>query len=336
MNESLDRLICRHVFDTQNLIESHPPKIRNANKKIVHQIACPPVSIHQGQLIFSRWQAMKLPNIIFLRTPKIEVEEYNGFFEYQTVQHNNHQVEWYLNFAHFDLFAFYGDRLFAQDEIQVAEHPALGSLREALLSANIKSLTVESGVPTPVLIRGVERRCAIDTNPDAKKGRPLGLYGNNFAKASAEAIGIATKSLQPPTITNILAMEAPSGGDSYSSYEFEVIEYILTTAFTGFLAAKIESQLENQEPIVIIHTGFWGCGAYGGNRVLMVLLQLIAAHLAQIDKLIFHTNDASGSEALATAQRILHQDLVGVDVTVSDILDKIYALAFKWGISDGN
>jgi hypothetical protein len=70
MNESLDKLIYRQVFDTQNLIESHPPQIRNANKKIVHQIACPPESIHQGQLTFSRWQAMKLPNIIFSHTPK--------------------------------------------------------------------------------------------------------------------------------------------------------------------------------------------------------------------------------------------------------------------------
>jgi hypothetical protein len=162
------------------------------------------------------------------------------------------------------------------------------------------------------------------------------LYGNNFAKASAEAIRLATEPLQPPTITNIIAMEAPSEGDSYSSYEFEAIEYILTTAFTGFSAAKIESQLESPEPIVAIHTGFWGCGAYGGNRVLMALLQLMAARLAQIDKLIFHTNDAIGSEALATAQGILNQDLVGVDVTVPDILDKIYALAFKWGTSDGN
>jgi Poly (ADP-ribose) glycohydrolase (PARG) len=216
--------------------------------------------------------------------------------------------------------------------MQVAEHPALGSLREALLSANIKLLTVESGVPTPVLIRGVERRCAIDTNPDAEKDRPSGLYGNNFAKASTEAIRLATKSLQPPTITNIIAMEAPPEGDSYSSYELAVIEYI----FTGFSAAKIESQLEKQEPIVVIHTGFWGCGAYGGNRVLMTLLQLMAARLAQVDKLIFHTNDASGSEALATAQRILSQDLAIGDVTVPVILDRIYALAFKWGVSDGN
>jgi hypothetical protein len=26
----------------------------------------------------------------------------------------------------------------------------------------------------------------------------------------------------------------------------------------------------------IFHTGFWDCGAYGGNRVLMALLQLLA------------------------------------------------------------
>jgi hypothetical protein len=53
-------------------------------------------------------------------------------------------MEWYLNFAHYNLFCAYGGSLFAQDEMQVAEHPPLCSLREALLDSNIKPLTVES------------------------------------------------------------------------------------------------------------------------------------------------------------------------------------------------
>ena len=129
-------------------------------------------------------------------------------------------------------------------------------------------------------------------------------------------------------------MEAPSGG--YNFYEYDIIEFILATAVTGFLAAKIESQLQIPSPLVSIHTGFWGCGAYGGNRVLMALLQLLAARLAQINKLIFHTTDEPGSQALATAQTILDRDLAIADANLTQIIDKIYSMSFKWGFSDGN
>ncbi len=42
------------------------------------------------------------------------------------------QVEWYVNFADSRLFGFYEGHLFAQDEMQVMEHPCLGSIRDAL------------------------------------------------------------------------------------------------------------------------------------------------------------------------------------------------------------
>lgn len=39
-------------------------------------------------------------------------------------------VEWYVNFADADLFVAYHIGLFAQDEIQTAEHPACGAIKE--------------------------------------------------------------------------------------------------------------------------------------------------------------------------------------------------------------
>ena len=331
MNDFSEHLISRHTFNAQNLIESYPPKLRNANKKVVYQIACPPNSIYSGELVFSRWRTVPLTYPSLAYNP--EIEERKGYFEYSESDRTS-DLEWYLNFAHSDLFCAYGERVFAQDEMQVAEHPVLASLREALLSLKIAPFTVENGEPTPILIRNIERRCSIDTNPDPALKRSLGLYGNNFAKAKPEAIILATKPLNPSTFTNIIAMEAPAGG--YNFYEYEIIEYILATAFTGFSAAKVESQLQFPTPIVIIHNGFWGCGAYGGNRVLMALLQLLAARLAQIDKLIFHTTDDLGSKALATARIILDRDLAIYDANVNDLLAKIYAMSFKWGVSDGN
>ncbi len=330
-------LICRHTFDAQNLVDSHPPKFHNANKKIVYRIACPPGCTHSGQIVFSRWQAMPFPHTLSSCSYQTELEVRSDYFGYEPPNKDNVQFEWYLNFAHYDLFCAYGGPLFAQDEMQVAEHPALSSLREALLSAGIKPLTVENGQPTPVLVRGVERRCAIATDRNAEQGRQLGLYGNNFAHAPLPVIKLATKLINPPTISNIIAMEAPSAGRG--SYSRKDIEYILTTAFTGFSAARIESYLASaQQPNVIIHTGFWGCGAYGGNRVLMSLLQLLAARLAQVNHLVFHTGDARGIDNLATAQQILEQDLApaGSHIEVSALITEIEAMRFQWGVSDGN
>jgi hypothetical protein len=39
----------------------------------------------------------------------------------------------WVNFADEHLFVAYASRLFAQDEIQVAEHPSLGHLKEKLV-----------------------------------------------------------------------------------------------------------------------------------------------------------------------------------------------------------
>lgn len=329
MNELLDALICRRTFNTQKLVETYPPDLYDPNKQIVYEIACPPGSLHQGELVLSRWRAMTLPER-FLTSGKTVIEERSGYFEYEP-SNNSNAIEWYLNFSDRHLFFAYGSPLLAQDEMQVAEHPALGSLREAMVATDIKPLTVEDKIPTPVLVRGVERRCAIATNPDAEQKRPFGLYGNNFASATEEAIRLATKPLNPPTLSNILAIAAIPYGDG--SYTQAQIEYTLTTAFTGFAAARVESE----PPIVMIHTGFWGCGAFGGNKVLMTLLQLLAAHLAQIDRLIFHTSDRSGSEALATAQEIF-QNLTTADssILVSDLITQIHAMDFQWGVSDGN
>ncbi|AFY91439.1 hypothetical protein [Chamaesiphon minutus] len=63
MNNLADNLSFRHTFNTQKLIESHPAKIRNANKKIVYRIACPPDSIHHGEIVFSRWRSIALQDL---------------------------------------------------------------------------------------------------------------------------------------------------------------------------------------------------------------------------------------------------------------------------------
>jgi hypothetical protein len=332
--------ICRRVFDTQKLVTEFPPRFSHPNKRTAYGIACPSDSTHGGQLVFSRWAKMNFPATSEEdrqdRQPtKFEARE--DYFGYEPAPEGSPAVEWYLNFADQYLFCAYGGPLFAQDEMQVTEHPALGSLREALVRSDSEPLTVENGEPTPILIMGVERRCQVAINRNAALDRPAGLYGNNFAQASAEAVARAARAIIPPTITNLLAVAAPAGGAG--RYTREEIEYILSTAYTGFAAACLESCREMAEPPeVVVHTGYWGCGAYGGNRILMALLQLVAARLAGLDRLVFHTGDASGSQSFSQADHILQQDLGPVVLSrgASRFMDQIESMGFKWGVSDGN
>jgi hypothetical protein len=70
----------------------------------------------------------------------------------------------------------------------------------------------------------------------------------------------------------------------------------------------------------------------------MALLQLLAARMAGIDRLVFHTGEAKGSKDLATARQILDRDLapIGSAIQLSALMEKIQAMEFQWGVSDGN
>ena len=85
----------------------------------------------------------------------------------------------------------------------------------------------------------------------------------------------------------------------------------------------------------IIHTGYWGCGAFGGNRILMAMLQAIAAQLAGVDRLVFHTGLPGGGAPLLEGLRRLRDDFDGLHTT-SAVIARIDEMAFQWGHSDGN
>jgi hypothetical protein len=331
-----DYLIRRESFLTGELVAEFPPRIQNHNKQAVYDIACPPGCTHGGRLEFSRWRAMPLPETIAGPFAGLQLERREDIFRYDPVADNGDTIEWYPNFANADLFCAYGRSLLAQDELQVAEHPALGSLREALLASGRDHLTVENGEPTPVLIAGAERRCFLATDPNAAEGRPDGLYGNQFGRARADAVARATHPMEPPTITNLVAMEAPVGG--IGRYTQEQIRFILGTAFTAFTAAVMESKrMRPDTPEVAIHTGFWGCGAYGGHRILMTILQLLAARACGPSRLVFYTVNTLGARTLERAVDCIEKDLLAsaAEVESAEIIRAIDALGFNWGVGNG-
>ncbi|KAJ5077866.1 poly(adp-ribose) glycohydrolase [Anaeramoeba ignava] len=345
-------IINEKSLETAKLFKEHPPKWNDQNKRLVAQISCPPDAVHSGTLSFSRWKSFPIPENVDLGS-NLKIQSKESFYEYGRENPNNNIYDWHLNFAHSHLFIAYSSGLFAQDEMQVTEHPALGSLREWLNNQKeIVPLTRTSEGPTPILVRGVERRVSIDTTPNLKLGRPEGLYGNNFAFASQKAIRNATKVINPPTISNIMAMEAPTGGRGF--YSRKDIDYCFSALYSGFYAAKLDSEKafyeqekenenekENEEkiqkPIVIINTGFWGCGAYGGNRQLMTILQILASRVAKVDEIIYYTGDKKGTQIFDQSLKILesiHKDKT--QQKTEEILQKLFEMKFKWGFSDGN
>lgn len=321
-------------FEMQALMAEHPPRFHHPNKRVVFQIACPPGTRHRGTLRYSRWPAQDLPPRFGPQRAALQLAE--DYFDYHSPPPESGRMAWYLNFAHDELFFAYGGPLFAQDEIQVAEHPCLGALREALLARGLVPLIQVDGRPTPALVIGAQRCCQVATDPDADALRPFGLYGNAFARATPTTVARATRRIAPPTLSNILAIAAPSYGRG--PYSPETIDEVLVTAYSGFRAAVVAGRRDSpaSPPATEIHTGYWGCGAFGGNRVLMSLLQILAAHLAQVDRLVFHSGRGAARPYLQ-AQEILESLLPpGSLPETAELRGRIAAMGFEWGVSDGN
>ena len=313
-------LLLRREYDPATLLAAHPPKLKHPLKRLVFDACCPPSATHRGPIVVTRWSAEALPERVALAAT--EVAALPGYYEYEDSPNI-----WHVNFADPQLFVAYGSALLAQDELQAAEIPLLGSIREALLAEKQPPLTEENLRPTPVLVANVERCCTIATNIDLEAGRPFGLYGNRFASAPPEVVRAALTIHEPPTRTNLVCIAAPGGGRG--AYFRADLEKILVTAYTGFRAAVAETTGPAE-----IRTGFWGCGAFGGNRHAMTLLQLLAARMAGVARVRFYVFDDRGAadfrQGAADLERVL-----GVERTDA-LLERIADLDYEWGTSDGN
>lgn len=325
----------RRTFDAATLLQEHPPQFRHPHKAALFEIAYPDGSAPSGRIDVTRWSAHISEPIGLPATLAAELRP--DFYDYQPIDEAPSSVEWHVNFADPRLFAAYGSALLAQDEMQVAEHPLLGSVREALLAEGLAAKTSDETGATPILVRDVERRIAVSTGVDAGAGRPGGLYGNRFSAAPIDVIRRATTSIDPPTYSNIIAMAAPSGGRG--DYTEREIEFIFETAYTAFAAARQESVSNDGTRVeAIIHSGFWGCGAFGGNRQLMVALQALAARATQINRLVIHAGDAAGVDearrGLDVADSLAFR--CGATCALDTIVGRALILGYTWGVSDGN
>ncbi len=315
-------------YEIAALSAAHPPVWHHPLKQEVHLWLGKNLSTPAGQLRYTRWAAAPLPDN--LPNPSGEFVADADFYSYP----GSNAVSWHVNFADPRLFVAYGSGLLAQDEMQVLEHPVLGSLRESLMAAGLPAVTRENGRSTPVLITGAPRQCELDVFPDPDlPGRERGLYGNRFQQSNAETVLSALRLIDPPTITNLIAMSAPTGDGIYS---MTAITDILGTAFTGMRSAVLESARLRPGAEVEVHTGYWGCGAFGGSKVLMTLLQILAARLAGIDRLFFHCGSQAEIFPCEEGRATLERLTPAANGRVANLIEAIHRKNFKWGTSDGN
>jgi len=326
----------RITLDAGALLSAHPPRFQHAHKAAMFELAHPDGRADDGEITVSCWPAVGRTELDFGAAIAVEVRP--DFYDYAAAGDASKLVEWHVNFADPALFVAYGSALLAQDEMQVVEHPLLGSVREALLARELPARTVTLGEPTPILVQHVERRLRLDTRPDARAGRPLGLYGGLFACSSIDVVRRATTRIEPVEHSNIIAMAAPLGGSG--RYRESEVDFVLVTASTAFAAARHESHAAAPGGMrALVHTGLWGCGVFGGNRVLMIALQVLAARAAGLAGLVLHV----GHDALAP---FLAQD--GIDLahelisrcdgccTREWLVGELVSREFEWGTGDGN
>jgi hypothetical protein len=202
-------LLGRIALDAAALMRTHPPRWQHPKKQALFDHVCPPGSVHAGTITVARWAEQALPLAARWSERPLDGELRADVFQYtpRTGRARGPRLAPELR-ALEPVPGLWGAAA-GPGRAAMVEHPVLGAVRECLreqTDPGLQPLTREQERATPVLLRGVERRCALDTST---------LYGNAFARASVAAIVAATRVLRPPTISNILAMEAPIGGSGY-------------------------------------------------------------------------------------------------------------------------
>ena len=319
--------------DAERLMRETPPIWSDARKRAIAARTCSPQAHHAGRVRYSRWALAPMPDGDILACPAPAIEILDGPMRYGV--QSPHETAWHLNFADPDLFFAYGSDLFAQDEWQVVEHPVLGALREWLVRNDREPRTACEAGPTPVLVEDVERRCEITVVPARGRDGPV-LYGCRFARTPIDVVLGVTRLIEPPTRTNIIALAAPACGRG--AYRAREIAEILRTALTGFAAAMRRSpSAPDGTRRVTINTGLWGCGAFGGNPVLMTILQIVAARMAGVSVLRIFVPEPVRRPDVEHGVRLL-DDLVAANQALAPtaLIRAFEHMGFEWGESDGN
>lgn len=316
--------LAEYTWEIRDLARKFPPVWQHENKQIVAEIAADDRQT-PGRITVSRWKVEELPQTV---VNTCNVIPQKGFFTYAPPSDDSSAAatHWYMNFADPLVFGHGEGPLLAQDELQIAEHPILCSLGKAMESGthgvdNLQRLTRENGEATPVLVQGAPRRCRLNTE--------LPIYGDHFAQAPKELVEQAVECIDPPTRSNILAISAIA--PAYGMYSMNQIAELLATAYAGFRACVLQ---DGSNGDVVIHTGHWGCGAYGGNKGLISAIQILAAGMAGVNTLQYwygftHSDETALQHGIQVASLLSGMPTI----RAVELLD---SAGYSWGIANEN
>lgn len=330
------------------LLQEYAPKYICERKKLFFDLARKVHPKPEGEMEITRWGfdengfedgADFFDNCEFSTVPE--------YYDYKKDMSSRERAVWYVNFADFLLFGFYDDNKFAQDEIQTTEHPLLGSVVRYLDDKRFPDLVTETAlvrnkITAPYLVENVPYWVSINTSVKMPDGSVHNLYGRCFRNETEEVLHTGVKVVEENINDNIIAIAAPD--DFYNeSYSATDIRYLMETLLTSFSGACKQSR-EKGAGEVVIHTGNWGCGAFGGNKVLTYLSQFIAGCLCGVDQLVFHAPDEGCFQEAREMFREFKEKvvLVGEDKakgkvgSLKVVLEFLMGKGFKWSNSDGN
>ncbi len=75
-----------------------------------------------------------------------------------------------------------------------------------------------------------------------------------------------------------------------------------------------------------------GYGSFGGNRLLMTILQIVAAAMAGLAALVYFTADAAGQNDFQTAVQLLRELVVPEDaVPLAEVTEAVECLGLPGG-----
>lgn len=222
------------------------------------------------------------------KNPKIETT--SDFFDYR--QDTATEQYLYVDYANRVLGGGWEGQGFVQEEIMAFEMPAFA----ALLSGSHRYLTREGnpnckhadsvmqGSPSPMLIKGLERTQAIDSNM---------AYGRKLQSLSPKQLNEAAKKLENNQNVNLLAIAAPRLNDRQTGHRIETLKDIFNTLMAGLELAAQDTKDINK---LIVCSGKFGCGAFNNSSKAVYLLHCLAFNHTGIQGILYAYSDKEAAE----------------------------------------
>ena len=299
------------------------PTIMHPNKRHVYDLMTDKKPLHD-KITLTTIPPSKLPDIDLNEPsePRTHLILHKDVFDY-TPKGPNH---YWADFGDPQPFQYVSDKHFAQEEILAVMHPATFHIDQYLKTQH-KNQALHPG--QILLVEGAYQYGSIETKD---------LYGQQFSEANADTLTRAC-TWTPPNAQhpdNIFVMCAPHAGIRLEDpYDLDDLTEIFTTAYTAF------SAIVKKNPEASIHTGNWGCGAFGGNPKVMGILQIAAAHFANVKQLHYYPLAHSEKihqalDQFATIKRVFKEQQVAITPSafLKLLADSAEELKLIWGVGN--